>query len=184
MPDYSEPQSYLEITNMRSTGVTILGVMGGIWWLAGLAFAGALSLTTALPGLAAATLLVAVARRITNGPIDDAERRRTGKLIAYASAAEGVAIFVSNNVLLNFGLASYILCGMAVIVGLHFLPLARGLRLPVYYLTAAVLTALGLVACFMHDPSQRNLVVGLGSASTLWISGVWIAKNAKVAQLA
>jgi hypothetical protein len=169
---------------MRSTGVTILAVMGGLWWLGGLYFGGSFSPLLLTAGLAAAALLVAAARTLISAPIDEAERRRTGKLIAYASAIEGIAIFVANNVLLDFGLSTYILCGMAVIVGLHFLPLARGLRLPVYYLTAAALITLGSFACLIHDPLPRNLLVGLGSAATLWITGGWIATHAKAPRLA
>jgi len=169
---------------MRSTGVTILGVMGGLWWLAGLYFGGSFSPLLVTAGLAAVALMVVLARTLTNFPVDEAERRRTGKLIAYASAIEGIAIFIANNVLLDLGLSTYILCGMAVIVGLHFLPLARGLRLPVYYFTAFMLIALGALACSIHDPLQRNLLVGLGSAATLWISAGWIAVHAKALRLA
>jgi hypothetical protein len=169
---------------MRSTGVTILAVMGGLWWLAGLYFGGSFSPMLVTAGLVAAALLVAVSRTLTNASIGEAERRRTGKLIAYASAIEGIAIFIANNVLLDLHLSSYILCGMAVIVGLHFLPLARGLRLPVYYLTASMLIVLGAMGCLIHDPLQRNLLVGLGSAATLWISAGRIAAHAKAPRLA
>jgi len=169
---------------MRSIGVTILGVMGGVWWLAGLATAGTLSPIAVVPGMAAAALLIAVARTMTDDSIDEAERRRRGKIVMWASAIEGIAIFISNTVLMNVGAASYILCGMAVIVGLHFVPMGRGFRAPIYYVMAATLVVVGWVGCLVADPGSRNLVVSLGSAVTLWMSGAWVAMRARATRIA
>ncbi len=155
---------------MRSIGVTVICVFAAVWWGVGLASAG----FGTWPGLAmgAAISLGFVAAAIRADRLaprrHHADAHRGWGMVAIASSAEGVAILVSVNVLNWLGLPGYFLCSVAVIVGLHFVPLARALPYGgVYNYTAAALVAVGVAGCFLPEP-VRNLLVGIGAACVIW----------------
>src|SRR5437764_9607620 len=64
------------------------------------------------------------------------ERRRIGRLVGLASFVEGAAIFGGIQVLVHANEPDFIVCLIAAVVGLHFIPLARWMPMPPYYLTA------------------------------------------------
>jgi hypothetical protein len=68
----------------------------------------------------------------------------------------------------------YILCGIALIVGVHFFPLAALFRAPVYYGTALAGCAIGLAGFFVADPGVRQKVVGISFGLLLWATAAWI----------
>ncbi|HEY8602096.1 MAG TPA: hypothetical protein VIL85_26965, partial [Thermomicrobiales bacterium] len=104
----------------------------------------------------------------------------TGRWFVIVFAAEGIAI----------GLASY-LCNvnnrfdlffpiMSIIVGLHFLPLARLFDVSFYYAVGAFLCHQGIVAILFvpgtttlagREMLGRSLLVGFGAAVILWGTG-------------
>jgi hypothetical protein len=97
------------------------------------------------------------------------------------SAIEGVAIFVVANLLVRTHHSDARFPAIAVIVGLHFLPLARGIPLRTYYTTGVVLIAIGAAGLALSDPA-RSLFVGLGCACVLWATGayrLWEARKAE-----
>ena len=98
------------------------------------------------------------------------ERRRRGRIVRIASALEGVAIFAAVSVLVNLGRRDLIAPAVAIIVGVHFLPLARSFPAPIYYLTGALLVAVGMAGTLVHDLPARMLTVGIGAAAVLWLS--------------
>jgi hypothetical protein len=155
---------------MRSTGVTIICVFAAIWWSLGLASAGYGSLPWLAVGAAISLGLVAAAvrsDRLAPRP-QHAGGRRGWSTVGIASFAEGVAILVTVNALNWLGLPGYAACGIAIIVGLHFVPLARALPYAaVYNYTAAALVSLGLAGCFVPQ-TTRDLFVGVGAACILW----------------
>lgn len=87
-----------------------------------------------------------------------------------ASAVEGVAIFAAVTVLVNLGRRDLIAPAVAIIVGVHFLPLARWFPAPIYYLTAALLVAVGMAGAGVQNLPARVLTVGIGAAAVLWLS--------------
>lgn len=70
---------------------------------------------------------------------------------------------------------SYILSGIALIVAVHFFPLAALFRAPVYYGAALGGSAIGLVGFFIDDDGLRQKVVGLSFGALLWATASWIA---------
>jgi hypothetical protein len=88
---------------------------------------------------------------------------------------ELAAIFLAAVVLRTIDYADYILCGIALIVGVHFFPLAALLRTPLYYGTGLVGCAVGLVGFFMADSVLRQKVVGISFGLLLWATAAWIA---------
>ena len=63
---------------------------------------------------------------------------------------------------------------VALIVGLHFLPLAWFFRMRVYYATGVLMLA-WLAACFLvADPLARSSILGLGTGIILWLSSALV----------
>jgi hypothetical protein len=62
----------------------------------------------------------------------------------------------------------------ALIVGLHFLPLARVFAVPLYSWTGGGAILLVLVCAFIPDASLRVLLLGLGMGVILWLSAALV----------
>lgn len=150
-------------------GVVVLSVFAAIWCVAGLALAGMRSaFLYAIVALISAAIIVAARRRPLNG--GDAGKR-IGRLVGIASAGEGIAIVLAVIVLQSLHAPDDIMPAIAIIVGVHFLPLARGIPSRLYYATGALLIALGVVGLLVSD-AVRPIVVGVGAACILWLTAV------------
>ncbi len=112
---------------MSPTGAAIMSVFAAVWWIAGARTSGHGSrLMTLVPLFVTGAILgVAVRRMRQPDRTSPAEHSRQGRLVGWASAAEGVAILVTVNVLANVGQQAWAVPSIAIIVGLHFFPLAR-----------------------------------------------------------
>jgi len=97
---------------------------------------------------------------------------------------EGLAIFIASiicNIMNHFEVFFPI---MAIIVGIHFFPLAQLFRENFYYGTGVVLCILGIITFFLPMNATLGNVsliatstfIGFGSALTLWVTGlrIWI----------
>lgn len=157
---------------MTSTGAIIMSAFGVIWWVVGFRASGQPSLLTYGVPLAAAVAITVACLRGRAAEPETEESKRRDRIVGIASAAEGVAIFVVANVLVNVGRRDEVAPAMALIVGLHFLPLARWLPARPYYLTAATLVALALAGFLIPSPELRLALVSAGAACTLWITSL------------
>ena len=159
---------------MSPTGALNMSVFAAIWWFVGVRASGApLAIVTIVPILVAVALIAAVLRRkAPRETSSDGEQQRRDRIIGIASAVEGVAILIAVNVLANTGHRDLTAPVIAIIVGLHFVPIARGFPAPRYYLTAAFLVALGLGAMAISGVSQRLLVTSAGAATVLWVTAM------------
>lgn len=167
---------------MTPTGAVILGIFAVIWWIAGLrAAAQGPAVVWVVPLLASVALGAAVLRlRGAVGGLDDADAARRNRLVMIWSAAEGVAIFIAINVLVKVGHRDAFVPVVALIVGAHFIPLARGLPAPTYYVTAAALIAVGIVGLAMPVLAARITLVSAAAAVILWITaGVVLRRVAR-----
>lgn len=157
---------------MTSTGAIIMSVFGVIWWIVGLRASGQPSLLIYGVPLAAAVAVAAAFLRGRAAEPETVESKRRDRLVGIASAAEGVAIFVVANVLVNVGQRDEVAPAVALIVGLHFLPLARWLPARPYYVTAVTLVALALAGFLIASPELRLALVSAGAACTLWVTSL------------
>jgi len=163
---------------MSVTGALILAFFASVWWIVGLRAAShGPALVYLVPVVVAAALGsvfwgVAQRRGASPSAVDDAEEARRGRLVGWASAAEGIAIFIAANVLVNTGHRDAIAPTIALIVGAHFVPLARGLRAPAYYLTAGALAGLGVIGLTIGDVPTRLTLVSAGAAGVLWLTAL------------
>jgi hypothetical protein len=161
---------------MRSIGVIIMSFFAAIWWALGINASGHASALTISAGCLVSLAMVFFAIRAERGSGSHAtgDQRRIGRIVMWASTAEGIAILAAVNVLNWAGLPYYIVCAVAVIVGLHFVPLARLLpNARIYNLTAIALVAVGLAGCLM-PVTTRGLLVGTGAALVIWATCIGV----------
>ena len=164
---------------MSASGAIIMGVFAAVWWVIGTIASGrAPVLVYGFPILVTGAVIVVGSRteRRAAGLAED-ERARRGRLVGIASGAEGLAILVAINVLVNMRRIALAAPVVVIVVGLHFLPLARWLPARLYYATSALLVGLGVVGFAIADADVRRLVVGVGAACVLWLTCAVVLSN-------
>ncbi len=95
---------------------------------------------------------------------------------------EILLIALANILLSTFQVDRFIPPATALIVGIHFVPLARLFRVPMYYITGALLIMLALVALLLGlqiagpSPYNWSLFVGVGTTLILWLTVLYITR--------
>jgi hypothetical protein len=159
---------------MSIAGAIIMSVFAAIWWMAGVRASGYPALLAYGVPLVVTGLIVIISLRLRDSSEQSSaeESARRGRLIGIASGVEGLAILLAVNVLAYFGRSDYAAPVIAIIVGLHFVPLAQQLPAPLYWATAALLIALGVCGFIIRRTDQRLLIVCVGAACVLWLTCV------------
>ena len=170
-----------------TTGAAFMFTFGAIWLLLGL-FRGRPSpawqrLSLLVVGIALGASIATLGLRASGIPLSEtpltaqqlATSREIGRHFYMIFGVELAAIFLSVVVLRLLHYPDYILCGIALIVGVHFFPLAALFKAPVYYGTALLGCAIGLVGFFMDDAGLRQKVVGISFGLVLWATATRIA---------
>lgn len=162
----------------RAMGAMFLFVFGGAWLVCA-AFQSTAGLrlpAIILTVVCTAALSVFAYRRcrmhrpslVTTAPTS--EQRAVGRAFNLINLAQWVAIVVVVGVCANLGLSRWIVPGIIVIVGLHFLPLAHVFRHPQYYVTGAALVVLAVAYPLLAPRGPASPVGCLGAGIILWIS--------------
>jgi hypothetical protein len=115
---------------------------------------------------------------------DLAEEKRMGKWFGIIFGAEGLGIFVGINIVVNLGYPELVIPTIALVVGLHFFPLAKVFKRTFdYYLAtwATLIALLGFVFT-LNKTMPANLVmafVGIGIAIATSIYGFYMLIRGK-----
>ncbi len=156
-------------------GAIIMSFFATIWFALGMLGAGA-GWPTALIGLpiSALTILAAVLAQRGAPPRPAAEEKRIGTVIGWASGFEGVMIPVACTACGVLGRPDLIMAAIAIIVGLHFLPIAYFLNKPGFYASAFAIMGIGIggVAA-LPAGALRSALIGPNVAVVLWVS-CWV----------
>ena len=169
-------------------GASILTLFGSAWCIVALALWPAHPVWS-IPAASVATIvLLALSlmrlRALRNIPsIDDplaaVKGKRAGMLFGIIFGTECGLIWICAMLLAHLGLGIWIPIAVAIIVGLHFIPLARVFEVPLYYSTG-VLCVLGMLGCsLIHDAGTRLLCAGLVMAAVLWLTAVLLLLQAR-----
>ena len=145
-------------------GIAILCVMAAIWagWSL---YADHLAQWTYIAAVTVAlTPLVLMSGR-QFPPRTAEDGRRIGRLVGLASFAEVVAIVGGVQVVAHMGRPDLIVCLIAAVVGLHFLPLARWMPMPRYYVSGLALMAAACVGLVTPVDYRIPFVAGAAAAS-------------------
>lgn len=170
----------------RSMGVFSCAGFGALWasstlspgapTLGAVGYAVIALITASLLSLAIGMLRRSRQMSIANDPAPLVQRRTNRRFLA-VFAAEIVLINIAAVVLGQHHAIDYLMPTIAIVVGLHFYPLASLFRVPRYHVTATAMTVAGLVgvlALAAHAPSDTvNVSVDALCALTLWITGVF-----------
>ncbi len=163
-------------------GAAFMVFFGAIWMALGI-YAGR-TLPTWLRSVVlviglALTLWVSLAARTAisasrNAPPETAQERAAGRQIGrrfgLIFGLEGGAIFILILTLNALHRPAAILAGIAIIVGLHFFPLAALFGRPLYYATGTIGCGIGVIALMMPDTPIRNSFTGLSFGTLLWVT--------------
>jgi hypothetical protein len=203
----------IEIPSLRDrlngtlTGAQVLTVAGGLW-----AIYGSLSLQgggepwlaiglilTALCLLSAGFYLRTKVKQlpaIVASPALQKREAQAGRTFIIVNVIQGVAMFVAANVLINLKMAEYVSPVVALIVGLHFIPLAFSMRVPRHLVLAGLMCLLAIgtmLAVPMYAAGRDSttqsvflwgVVVGLGSCLILWSGAIVRLSSVRKAILA
>ena len=158
-------------------GAIILTLFAAFWsitalgyWLARPSWTipAAILVTIALLAMSASRVLATRGIESLDDPIAEARGKRSGIWFGIIFSVEGLLIFLCSIVLANEHLELWIPIGIALIVGVHFLPLAHVFEVPLYYGTGT-LCVLGVLGCaLIGDTGLRLLSAGLTMAAVLW----------------
>jgi len=113
-------------------------------------------------------------------PVEAAKGKRDGMIFGLIFGAEGALIGLSSALLARFDYGVWIPIAAALIVGLHFIPLARLFKVPLYYWTGG-LCILAVLACsLIRDAGARVLCAGLSMAAVLWLTSILLLLQTRV----
>ncbi|MGH8183554.1 MAG: hypothetical protein ACREPH_07840 [Rhodanobacteraceae bacterium] len=171
----------------RGTGLIVCAIFAALWanWARPLLMGSpadwmwaAAAIVAVVSGalLLAGVSMIRRGRRLSQvtGTGDTAPRRmRSGfKLVLIA---EIVALNIAAYFLISHHMAQYLAPAIAVVVGLHFLPLAKIFRAPHFFATAVVMTLAGVLAAVAMATGSpvvtANGIVDLVCAAALWGTG-------------
>jgi hypothetical protein len=180
-----------------ASGIFFLTFFGAAWALAGTSFLrGALHfgayvliglVTLVFFGIGAMLLRYARSLQPAVAAEDVAMGRRLGIWFGVVFGIEAVLIALASTLLSSFGADSFIAPVIALIVGVHFLPLAGLFQVRPYYLTGALLCLLALIAIVAlllgiqiagPSPDNWSYFVGIGAALVLWLTLLYLARFA------
>jgi hypothetical protein len=166
----------------RTVGASIMFFFGALWLLLGLyggrASARSLRVGLLLTGMALAVCIGIMARwavRQSSGSAPPsaepaAVSQQTGRRFGWITAIEGGAIVLAIVLFNAIHRPQFIAPVIAIIVGLHFFPLASLFGAPVYYATGSLGCAIGITGLLISDPALRMSFVGLSFGSLLWLT--------------
>ena len=167
----------------RSAGVTVCAVMGLTWAASALtALDAVVTVPVLIAGVGIAAVLLRGARHLRRSAIalpvsapagtDLGSVRRRFNLVV---AGECVAIGAAINLLIRSNHPQWIPTAICTVVGLHFVPLARLFRAPLYYATGGALclvAATTIITGALGGPEAAwQLLPGFGAAFALWATG-------------
>lgn len=168
-------------------GILFISAFGFVWALtgssalpSGAAFVLAASAVVSLALVSAAFYLLRASRSLPELPMG-AMSEGTWRRFRIVGIAEGVAIFAAIFVLGRVGYPEWIPAVVALIVGIHFFPLASIFRVRMYHATGVLLCAVfaltAILAAIAGVEAVWFAVPGFGSALVLWMTGAFLAAS-------
>jgi NADH:ubiquinone oxidoreductase subunit 2 (subunit N) len=158
-----------------SPELLILVVFGVLWWIGGAVAVRDRQVATAVivAGLVLAVAVVAAGwQRRHHG-----QRRRmtehAWRWDLVINVIQLVAIVVAVRAADRAGAGDSASALIAIIVGVHFLPLARLFFRPVYLLTGLLMIATGAAGIAAAHGTTVRIGIGLTCAAILWFSAIW-----------
>lgn len=164
----------LERAKGSSIGATMVGFFGAAWLLLGMVSAG-VSWQVGLAAVLPVFLLIAflgglVRRRLPKiAEVETPEKKPMMRVFVMINVVQWVGIFGVASLLANLHLNAWIIPAIVLIVGAHFIPLARIFQAPQHVKTGiAMMLCAG--AAVVLPVSVRDTVECVAAGTILWIS--------------
>ena len=183
-----------------ATAAVVEALFGAAWGIAGAVFLdGSLEVAAVVLAVVVTAVLVVPAVRLLRTARGDPDPEPEGlsefaqarKELRWVVLLEAAAVVMVIRLLVLADLQPYVAPAVAIIVGLHFLPLARLFRTPTHYLTAILLSVAGLgvmvglsMGVGSGSPRAWDAGVDIFSAVVLWCSAVLILDRTRNASRA
>lgn len=151
------------------SAIVFMAGFAAAWWVMGLGLQAPVGQLVVGPVVSVAMILFARWRLRNVPPASSARAARSRRIIGWALGGEGAAIAVVSHLMVKAGLIAFIVPAVAIIVGLHFLPLAKLFQVKIYHVAGALITLAGLAGLAVDAP-HRALITGLASAVLLWLT--------------
>jgi hypothetical protein len=109
--------------------------------------------------------------------------QRVGRVIMWSSIGESVGIFIAANVVQNVHRPDLLLPAIALVVGLHFLPIAAAATFRPFYVLGGALILAAVAGAAAAQP-LGGAIAGFAAAAALWIAALlairrdWRARGA------
>lgn len=130
----------------------------------------------ALPFVVFAAIATA-ARIVIRVPGDGIKPSETvERTIMWSSIGEGVGLFLASNIVINLHRPDLLLPSMALVVGLHFLPIAYAASFRPFYILGATLILSGLASGVVSAPTA-GVLAGFTAACGLWIAAAMAVRR-------
>jgi len=159
----------------RALGALILAGFGGAWLVLGEYVREQLSAAFFM-GMAVFMLAVILASMILFRRAKYARREpddpRIGKAFRGINTIQWIAIFIVASALHHYRHDEYTVSAIALIVGAHFLPLARIFQYRPHYVTGSVLMAWALWTAVAIPADTMQGVCAIGTGIILWASAI------------
>ena len=159
-----------------SIGATIVGGFGAAWLALGMTSAGmpvGISLAVVLPVFVLIAFLGSAARRrlprLSEAEVETPEKKQTMRAFHMVNIAQWVAIFGAINLLRYLHLDAWVVPSIVLIVGAHFIPLARIFQAPQHLKTGIAMMVCAVIAVVL-PVSVRDTVECLSAGVILWVS--------------
>lgn len=96
---------------------------------------------------------------------------RAKRTLVWSSTGEGIGIFIAINIVMNLHRPEWRLPAMALVVGLHFLPIAYGAAFRAFYILGAALIVVALIG-FAAPTPLGGYIAGIVAAMCLWTASL------------
>ncbi|PTR13252.1 MULTISPECIES: hypothetical protein [unclassified Novosphingobium] len=162
---------------MGAWGALIMGFFGAVFAALTLAWhwhvTGAALALPFVPFVAIALAAWVVIRRPGKGikPAPHVERA-----IMWSSIGEGLGLFLAGNIVMNLHRPDLLLPAMALVVGLHFLPIAQAARFPPFHLLGGALIVAALAGFALAAPLGGSLA-GFSAAAALSLAAAMAVRR-------
>jgi hypothetical protein len=117
--------------------------------------------------------------RFADTPHHDQETRSIAQRFQWVLLAETVFIASAGFLAFEFQRGDLAWSWIAVVIGVHFLPLAWVFRVRIYYVTGIASIVVALLAIAVFDEPPRTLVLGYGMGVVAWCTCAYLVWNAE-----
>jgi hypothetical protein len=177
----SGPGAWFHIMG-RTVGAIVctgFGAYSMYWWTVAVIQRGRTAWFFAIAALAAILLIWSIAelsalRRVPRLAVDKRYRRRYALGFNAILVIEVAAIILGNPILAHFHRQHLYPQWVNLVVGIHFLPLGKIFKMPVYYVTGLAISLFALGSLLFSPESLRLAVNAAGTGLTLWTTAVII----------